>query len=847
MTPARPDPPPPGWADALQQAHRAFAQAERRWRESLAEVQAQLADLQTRHAALQDEHSGCAERLLNAESAGAELAQRLGQVQAEAGQLRADAAALELQLDPLRAELAEAQRRLLQAQQHDAEQRETEAGRLADAQARLLQFGALLDSSRVELRESQQQQRRLLANVEALTSRLEQSQADAAAQREVFERERQSLAVRLAERDSEWQSWRDREQQAHEQAARQDQELRQALEAARDALTELREQHQQDLATHELARQSSSRDLLQATAARDLAQALLQDRTAEAESLRRELQRLTAGLTQLAETTARQQAAVQEQLAVAERRLEDRTRQLERSERVVTDLRQQLGSAHHDLDRLRLDLAEQTRRGAERELAETRRWQDLHTELDTQHERERIELTSRMEALAAAGRDLQAQLGHSRDVAGTLQAQLDQLGEQRAHEREQASAALQGARAELAMAQEAFRALAATRTMALESLDELREQQRLRWVQEHASETLTVIANLRTLLDDAVSRRDELATELMVLRNMAQTVPPPVEPVPAPTVASLPVAAPVGAPVASAVAPPDDHPPPAQAAAPPEPADTASERPAAAAPPARPSEPLPPTAMAMNTPHSVQDLLTLFDEAFVQACYRLVLGREADGPGLATHLALLRQGVAKEQLIIALAGSEEGRLAARPVAGLDELVRQASEVPTGLRGRVMRRLAAEAGTLSRQDLASVENRFGAALQAVQGEQQRVRTGQDELVQRMATLVQHVEQLGQRLQGRLDRLDAGQAELAVVLARQDQSLARCEAACAGIARQVQALGGVLSVPAGQIDGALAAAAASVASGSPPPGEPGAGMPLHSVASVRQLLASPGGAA
>lgn len=846
MTPVRPDPPPPGWADALQQAHRAFAQAERRWRESLADVQARLGDLQARHAALQDEHSGCAERLRTAEAVSTGLAQQLAQVQADAEQLRGHAEALEQQLDRLRAELTEAQSGLLQAQQHDAEQREAEAGRLADAQARLLQVGTLLDSSGAELRESQRQQRRLLANVEALTGRLEQSRSEAAAQREAFERERQALTARLAERDSEGQFWREREQLAREQAARQEGELRRALEAAREELAGLQEQHRQAMAAHELSRQASSRDLLQATASRDLAQALLQDRTAEAESLRRELQRLTAGLGQLAETTARQQAAVQEQLAVAERRLEDRTRQLERSERVVTDLRQQLGSAHHDLDRLRLDLAEQTRRGAERELAETRRWQDLHAELDAQHGRERAELdaqhgreraeiTSRLEALAAAGRELEAQLGHSREVGGALQARIDQLGEQLASEREQARTALQGARAELAMAQEAFRALAATRTMALESLDELREQQRLRWIQEHASETLTVIANLRTLLDDAVSRRDELATELMVLRNMAQPAPPPAEPAPVPGVAFPPAAV------------PDDHPPPAQAAAPPEPAEAAAERPAATAPLARPSEPLHPIAMAMNTPHSVQDLLTLFDEAFVQACYRLVLGREADGPGLATHLALLRQGVAKEQLIIAMAGSEEGRLAARPVAGLDELVRQASEVPTGLRGRVVRRLAAEAGTLSRQDLASVENRFGAALQAVQGEQQRVRTGQDELVQRMTTLVQHVEQLGQRLQGRLERLDAGQAELAVVLARQDQALARCEAACAGIARQVQALGGVLSVPAGQIDGGLAAAASAAAPGSPPPGDPGAGMPLHSVASVRQLLASPGGAA
>lgn len=49
------------------------------------------------------------------------------------------------------------------------------------------------------------------------------------------------------------------------------------------------------------------------------------------------------------------------------------------------------------------------------------------------------------------------------------------------------------------------------------------------------------------------------------------------------------------------------------------------------------------------------------DEAFVRRAYVAVLGREADGPGLAAQLAALRAGTPREEIVLALAESDEHR------------------------------------------------------------------------------------------------------------------------------------------------------------------------------------------
>lgn len=58
----------------------------------------------------------------------------------------------------------------------------------------------------------------------------------------------------------------------------------------------------------------------------------------------------------------------------------------------------------------------------------------------------------------------------------------------------------------------------------------------------------------------------------------------------------------------------------------------------------------------------VIDLLRHGDADFVQRAYGCVLGREADEGGLATYVGLLRDGVAKTDLLATLAQSSEAVL-----------------------------------------------------------------------------------------------------------------------------------------------------------------------------------------
>lgn len=54
------------------------------------------------------------------------------------------------------------------------------------------------------------------------------------------------------------------------------------------------------------------------------------------------------------------------------------------------------------------------------------------------------------------------------------------------------------------------------------------------------------------------------------------------------------------------------------------------------------------------------------DEAFVRRAYRAVLGRDADGPGLAVQLAALRAGARREEIVLSLAESPEHRAMLTP-------------------------------------------------------------------------------------------------------------------------------------------------------------------------------------
>jgi hypothetical protein len=71
---------------------------------------------------------------------------------------------------------------------------------------------------------------------------------------------------------------------------------------------------------------------------------------------------------------------------------------------------------------------------------------------------------------------------------------------------------------------------------------------------------------------------------------------------------------------------------------------------------------------------SVEQLLSLHDDEFVLCAYLTILRRPADAGGFANYLAELRQGVAKEKIVLELANSPEGRALGYALPGLSALI-----------------------------------------------------------------------------------------------------------------------------------------------------------------------------
>ncbi len=152
------------------------------------------------------------------------------------------------------------------------------------------------------------------------------------------------------------------------------------------------------------------------------------------------------------------------------------------------------------------------------------------------------------------------------------------------------------------------------------------------------------------------------------------------------------------------------------------------------------------------SPHaSVDDLLALFDEAFIDALYRTVLGREPDPVGKAGHLRQLRLGRPKETFIAHFAQSAEGVAHGAPLEGLAELCTRAAAVKPGRMARWLSRVARAAGLSTAADVATIENRLGRHVQAAQesllGQSHTAQDGLD----RLGHSVQEThDQLGQQL-------------------------------------------------------------------------------------------------
>ena len=106
---------------------------------------------------------------------------------------------------------------------------------------------------------------------------------------------------------------------------------------------------------------------------------------------------------------------------------------------------------------------------------------------------------------------------------------------------------------------------------------------------------------------------------------------------------------------------------------------------------------------------SVEQLLSLHDDEFVRCAYLTVLRRPADTGGFANYLAELRQGTAKEKILVELADSPEGRSLGDALPGLKALVLRVGREENSLVHRVRRQLGWQSRVPMETQLRRMEN------------------------------------------------------------------------------------------------------------------------------------------
>jgi GT2 family glycosyltransferase len=104
----------------------------------------------------------------------------------------------------------------------------------------------------------------------------------------------------------------------------------------------------------------------------------------------------------------------------------------------------------------------------------------------------------------------------------------------------------------------------------------------------------------------------------------------------------------------------------------------------------------PPSTLARVRPPTpeLHDLLRLPDAAFVEAAYRMVLGRPVDASGRANYLQELRAGVGRLEVLNELLQSAEGRRVNAPLPALRELLRRRRWLRLPVVRHALRRLRA---------------------------------------------------------------------------------------------------------------------------------------------------------
>lgn len=126
----------------------------------------------------------------------------------------------------------------------------------------------------------------------------------------------------------------------------------------------------------------------------------------------------------------------------------------------------------------------------------------------------------------------------------------------------------------------------------------------------------------------------------------------------------------------------------------------------------------PTSALAINPPmnnslaaRTLNELLSRHDEDFILSSYQTLLGRQPDSKGLDYYLGRLRRGISKHQIVAQLAVSAECRARNVKLPGLDAVIHRYRLYKAPVIGPVIKLLAKDEGGALQRKLRSIENQI----------------------------------------------------------------------------------------------------------------------------------------
>jgi Domain of unknown function (DUF4214) len=108
---------------------------------------------------------------------------------------------------------------------------------------------------------------------------------------------------------------------------------------------------------------------------------------------------------------------------------------------------------------------------------------------------------------------------------------------------------------------------------------------------------------------------------------------------------------------------------------------------------------------------TLEELLALHDEAFVQKAYMVILGRKPDAGGLANYLAHVRGGAEKSHILAELAKSPEGMLRNIDLPGMRNMLSRYPKRAPSILSRLFRRLTRSSIEPTERQLRVIDNKL----------------------------------------------------------------------------------------------------------------------------------------